>query len=310
MDERCAGLDVPQKTVVACVVAPAGQATRPFGTMTAELLTLADGLLASGGTPVAIESTGDDWTPGFNRLEGTFEGLPVNAQPVKAVPGRKTGVKDAAWLAELLPHGLLRASLIPPVAQRDLRDVTRSRRTCVQERVTPINRVQKRLEEANLKRAAVASDILGVSGRALLAARRTGRAAPQALAELAKGRRRSTRAQLAQALDGRVKPQHRLVWTELLRQIDRLDEPIARFDAQIHAVCGPVDEAVARLDPIPGVARHTAAMSLAEIGSEMGRFPRADHLASWAGAPPAIMNAPGNMRRARPARAIAACEPR
>jgi transposase len=292
MDERCAGLDMPQKTVVACVVAPAGQATRPCGTMTAELLTLADGLLASGGTPVAIESTGDDWTPGFHQLEGTFEGLPVNAQHVKAVPRRKTDVKDAAWLAELLQHGLLRASFIPPVAQRELRDLTRYRSTFVQERVTLINRVQKLLEDANIKLAAVASDIMGVSGRAILAALLTGRADPQALADLAKGRLRSKRAQLAQALDGRVKPHHRFVLTELLSQIDSLDETIARFDARIQAICGPFDEAVDLLDTIPGVARHTAEMIVAEIGTDMTRFPSADHLASWAGI------APGNYESA------------
>jgi transposase len=286
MDERCAGLDVHKKTVVACVVTPEGQETRTFGTMTAELLTLADWLLASGCTQVAMESTGDDWKPVFNILEGTFEVLLVNAQHVKAVPGRKTDVKDAAWLAELLQHGLLRASFIPPVAQRELRDLTRYRSTVIQERVTLINRVQKLLEDANIKLAVVASDIMGVSGRAILAALLTGHADPQALAELAKGRLRSTRNQLASALDGRVKPHHRFVLTELLSQIDSLDETIARFDARIQELCGPVDEAVGLLDTIPGVARHTAEMIVAEIGIDMGRFPSSDHLASWAGVAP------------------------
>jgi transposase len=169
MYERCAGLDVHKKTVVACVLTPAGPETRTFGTMTAELLTLADWLLISGCTHVAMESTGDYWKPVFNILEGTFELLLVNAQHVKAVPGCKTDVKDAAWLAELLQHGLLRASFIPPVAQRELRDLTRYRSTFIQERVTLINRVQKLLEDANIKLAAVASDIMGVSGRAILA---------------------------------------------------------------------------------------------------------------------------------------------
>jgi transposase len=199
MYERCAGLDVHKKTVVACVVTPAGPETRTFGTMTAALLSLADWLLACGCTHVAIERTGDDWKPVLNILEGTFEVLLVNAQHVKAVPGRKTDVKDAAWLAERLQHGLLRASFIPPVAQRELRDLTRYRCTFIQERVTFINRVQKRLEDANIKLAAVASDIMGVSGRAILAALLTGHADPQALAELAKGRLRSQRDQLAQA---------------------------------------------------------------------------------------------------------------
>jgi transposase len=214
MDERCAGLDVHKKTVVACVVTPEGQEIRTFGTMTAELLTLADWLLISGCTHVAMERTGDDWKPVFNLLEGMFAVLLVNAQHVKAVPGRKTDVKDTAWLAELLPHGLLRASCIPPVAQRERRELTRDRRTFMQARVTLSNRVQTRLEEANITLAAVASEIMGVSGRAILAALLVGHADPQALAELAKGRLRSTREQLTKALEGRVKPHHHLVLTE------------------------------------------------------------------------------------------------
>jgi transposase len=215
MYERCAGLDGHQKTVVAWVLTPAGQETRTFGTMTAELLALADWLLAYGCTHVAIESTGDYWKPGFPILEGTFAVVLVNAQQVKAVPGRKTDVKDAAWLAELLPHGLLRASFIPPVAQRERRDLTRSRSPFSQERVTLRNRVQKRLEAANIKLASVAAAIMGGSGRAILAALLTGHSTPEAMADLAKGRLRRKRAQLAKALDGRVKPQHRVVLMEL-----------------------------------------------------------------------------------------------
>jgi transposase len=219
LSERCAGLDVPKKTVVAWVLMPAGQGgwgpeLRTFGTMTVELRARSDWLLACGCTHVAIESTGDDWKPVFNILEGSGEVWLVNAQHVKAVPGRKTAVKDAAWLAELLPHGLLRARFIPPVAPRERRDLTRDRRTFIQERVTLITRVQTRLEDANSKLAAVASDSMGVSGRAILAALLTGHADPQALAELAKGRLRSTRDQLTTALEGRVKPPHRVVRTE------------------------------------------------------------------------------------------------
>jgi transposase len=292
MYERCAGLDVHKKTVVACVVTPEGQEIRTFGTMTAELLTLADWLLISGCTHVAMESTGDYWKPVFNILEDMFEVLLVNAQHVKAVPGRKTDVKDAAWLAEVLQHGLLRASFIPPVAQRELQDLTRYRSTFIQERVTLINRVQKLLEDANIKLAAVASDIMGVSGRAILAALLIGHADPQVLADLAKGRLRSTREQLTKAVEGRVKPHHRFVLTELLSQIDSLDETIARFDTRIQEICGPFEEAVGLLDTIPGVARHTAEMIVAEIGTDMTRFPSADHLASWAGV------APGNYESA------------
>jgi transposase len=290
--ERCAGLDVHKKTVVACVVTPAGQETRTFATMTADLLALADWLLACGCTHVAIESTGDYWKPVFNILEGTCEVILVNAQHVKAVPGRKTDVKDAAWLAELLQHGLLRASFIPPVAQRELRDLTRDRSTFIRERVTLINRVQKLLEDANIKLAAVASDIMGVSGRAILAALIAGHTEPHTLAELAKGRLRSKREPLAKALEGRVKPHHRFGLTALLCQIDGLDDTIARFDAQSQAICGPFEKAVGLLDTIPGIARHTAEMIVAEIGTDMSRFPRADHLASWAGV------APGNYESA------------
>jgi transposase len=291
MHERCAGLDVHKKTVVACVVTPDGQGgwgqeIRTFGTMTVDLLALSDRLPACGCTHVAIESTGDYWKPVFNILEGTCEVLLVNAQHVKAVPGRKTDVKDAAWLAELLRHGLLRASFIPPRAPRELWDLTRYRCTFIQERVTLINRVQKPLEDANIKLAAVASDIMGVSGRAILAALLTGHADPQALAGLAKGRLRAKREPLAHALEGRVKPHHRFVLTELLSQLDSLDETIARFDARIQALCGPFDEAVELLDTIPGVARRTAEMLVAAIGTTMERFPSADHLASGAGVAP------------------------
>jgi transposase len=286
MYERCAGLDVHKKTVVACVLTPAGPETRTFATMTADLLALADWLLACGCTHVAIESTGDYWKPVFNILESTCEVILVNAQHVKAVPGRKTDIKDAAWLAELLQHGLLRASFIPPVAQRELRDLTRYRSTCIRERVTLINRVQKLLEDANITLAAVASDLLEVSGRAILAALIAGHTDPHTLAELAKGRLRSKREPLAQALEGRVKPHHRFVLTELWCQIDGLDDTIPRFDAPIQALCGPFEEAVGVLDTIPGIARPTAEMLVAEIGTDMSRFPHVDHVASSAGVAP------------------------
>jgi transposase len=286
MYERCAGLDVHKKTVVACVVTPEGQEIRTFRTMTVDLLGLSDWLLVCGCTHVAMESTGDYWKPVFNMLEGTCEVLLVNAQHVKAVPGRKTDVKDAAWLAELLQHGLLRASFIPPVAQRELRDLTRYRSTFIRERTTLVNRVQKLLEDANIKLAAVASDIMGVSGRTILAALLAGHADPQALADLAKGRLRSKRDQLAKALDGRVKAHHRFVLTELLCQIDSLEETIARFDTQIQEISTPFEAAIGLLDTIPGVARPTAEMIVAEIGTDMSRFPSADHLAAWAGVAP------------------------
>ncbi|MDQ3829011.1 MAG: IS110 family transposase, partial [Candidatus Tectomicrobia bacterium] len=233
MYERCAGLDVHKKTVVACVLTPEGQETRTFGTMTAELLSRADWRLTCGCTPVAIGSTGDDWKPVFNILEGTFEVLLVNAQHVKAVPGRKTDVNDAAWLAELLPHGLWRASFIPPVAQRELRDLTRYRGPFIQERVTLINRVQKLLEDANIKLAAVASDIMGVSGRAILAALITGRADPATMAELAKGRMRTKIPLLEQALTGLMRDHYRRLLALQLAHVDFLDEQLAALSAEI-----------------------------------------------------------------------------
>jgi transposase len=286
-------LDVHKKTVVACVRTLEGQETRTCGTMTAELLALADWLLAGGCTHAAIESTGDDWKPVFNLLEGTCEVVLGNARHVKAVPGRKTDVKDAAWLAELLQHGLWRASVIPPVAQRELRDLTRYRRTLIQERVTLSNRAQQRLEDANIQLAAVASDIMGVSGRAILAALLAGHSDPQALADLAKGRLRTKRDQLANALTGRIKPHHRVVLTELLGQIDSLEDTVARFDAQSQAIYGPVEAAAGLLDTIPGVARRTADMIVAEIGTDMRRFPSADHSASWAGVAPGTHESAG-----------------
>ena len=284
--ERCAGLDVHKKTVVACMLTPAGQETRTFGTMTIDLLALSDWLLACGCTHVAMESTGDYWKPVFNILEGSFAVVLVNAQHVKAVPGRKTDVHDAAWLAELLQFGRLRASFIPPVAQRELRDLTRYRSTFIRERATLVNRGQQLLEDANIKLAAVATDSMGVSGRSILAALVAGPTDPQALAELAKGRLRDKREQLIQALEGRVKPHHRFVLTELLGQIDSWDETIARFAARIAEIRGPFEEAVALLDTLPGVARHAAEMIVAEIGTDMSRFPSAADLAAWAGVAP------------------------
>ena len=244
-----AGLDVHKKTVVAAIIVPGPkpsgyQATRTFGTMTVDLLTLSDWLLAHGITHVAMESTGEYWKPVFNLLESDFQVLLVNAAHIKAVPGRKTDVNDAEWIADLLKHGLLKASFVPPLGQRERRDLTRHRSNFVRERVNLANRVQKVLESANIKLASVATDVLGVSGRAMVAALMAGQASPTEMAELAKGRLRETREPLAKALEGRVQGHHRFVLTELLCQIDNLDETIARFDAQIEAYCAPDEEAV------------------------------------------------------------------
>jgi transposase len=298
---HCAGLDVHKKTVVAAIIVPDAKGgvrkeTRTFGTMTSDLLALSDWLMAQGVTHVAMESTGEYWKPVFNILENNFEVLLVNAQHIKAVPGRKTDIKDAEWIAELLRHGLLKASFVPPLGQRELRELTRYRSTFVKERATLVNRLQKVLESANIKLASVATDVTGVSGRAILQALLEGKSAPEEMAELAKGRMREKRALLAKALQGQVKPHHRFVLTELLCQIDGLDETIGRFDEQIEAYCRPFEEVVELLDSIPGVARQTAEVIVAEIGADMSRFPSADHLASWAGVAPGNNESAGKRR--------------
>jgi transposase len=223
----------------------------------------------------------------------------VNAQHISKVPGRKTDVSDAEWIADLLRHGLLTASFIPPVGQRELRELTRFRSTFVKERATLVNRVQKVLESANIKLASVASDVVGVSGRAMLEAIIAGTATPEQMAELSKGKLRNKREELSRALEGRVKPHHRFVLTELLSQIDNLEETIARFDQEIVEYCRPFEDAVVLLDTIPGVARETAENIVAEIGIDMSRFPTANHLASWAGVAPGNNESAGKKRSGR-----------
>jgi len=294
-------LDVHKKTVLAAVIVPNPEGgllkvERTFGTMTADLLALSDWLLGYGVTHVAMESTGEYWKPVFNILENSLEVILVNAQHVKAVPGRKTDLNDAEWLADLLRHGLLRPSFIPPEGQRDLRELTRYRSTFVRERATLVNRVQKVLESASIKLASVATNVMGISGRAMLEAIVANQTSAQEMAELAKGRLREKREALAKALEGRVKPHHRFVLTELLCQIDSLDETIARFNAEIEAYCRPFEETVALLDTIPGVARATAEIIVAEVGVDMSRFPSAHHLAAWAGVAPGNHESAGKRR--------------
>jgi len=301
---HCAGLDVHKKTVVAAIIVPDPQGgwrkeTRTFGTMTSDLLSLSDWLLSCGTTHVAMESTGEYWKPIYNILENNFELLLINAQHIKAVPGRKTDVNDAEWIADLLRHGLLRASFVPPLGQRELRELTRYRSTFVRERATLVNRVQKVLESANIKLASVATDVLGLSGRAMLEALIGGQAKPEEMAELAKGRMREKRAELARALCGRVKAHHRFVLTELLCQIDSLDETIGRFNEQIEEYCHPFEQAVSLLDSIPGVGQETAEIIVAEIGVDMSRFPTANHLAAWAGVAPGNHESAGKRHSGR-----------
>jgi transposase len=227
------------------------------------------------------------WRPVFNLLEGEGRELVlVNPQHIRHVPGRKTDVQDAEWLADLLRHGLLRASCIPPAPIRALRELTRYRKTLVQERTSEVNRLQKTLEGANLKLASVATDILGVSGRDMLAALLAGEADPEALAELARGRLRAKLPALRQALTGRVQPHHLLLTGQLLAHIDFLGDAIARLQEEIEACQAPSAAAVDLLQTIPGVGAVTAAAIVAEVGTDMARFPTAKHLASWAGVCP------------------------
>ena len=288
---NCAGIDVHKRDVVACRVTTeaSGQVvrqTRRFPSMTADLLEMADWLTAAGVTQVAMESTGEYWRAVYNLLEGLFEVLVVNARHVKAVPGRKTDMKDAEWLAELLRHGLLRPSFVPSVEQRDLRDLTRHRSGFVRQRATLVNRVQKVLEGANIKLASVATNVMGVSGRAMLDAIVSGTVDPAVLALLAKGRLKDKREELERALSGRVRPHQRLILSELLCQIDNLDESIARLNQAIEDLVRPFEEVVELLDTIPGVARRTAEVILSEVGTDLSRFPTAGHLAAWAGVAP------------------------
>lgn len=284
----CCGMDVHKKFVVACLlrIDEQGEETRHmqrFETYTEDLLRLSDWLTRSGCTHVAMESTGVYWKPIYNLLEGHLELLVVNAQHIKAVPGRKTDVKDAEWLAELLQHGLLKASFIPPRLQRDWRDLTRYRTSLVQERVRIVNRLQKVLEDANLKLAGVATDVMGKSGRVMLEAILAGATDPEQLAELAKGRLRNKLPQLKQALNGRVREHHRFLLVEQLSHIDYLDEAIGRLSGEIAERLRPLQAEIQRLDTIPGINRSIAEVLLAEIGPDMNRFPDAHHLASWAG---------------------------
>jgi transposase len=285
----CCGLDVHKKSVMACLLKTDASGRtirqmRTFSTMTADLRRLADWLRAEGCQHVALESTGVYWKPVHNLLEGVCaEVLLVNAQHVKNVPGRKTDMKDAEWLATLLRAGLLRGSFIPPKDIRELRELTRYRTTVIQQRAAECNRIQKLLENGNIKLASVATDVLGKSGRAILHALVSGRDDPEALAELAKGRLRAKIPELVQALQGLLSPTQRWLLGEQLQRIADLDETVARLDVKIGELTRPFELVLVLLDAIPGVNRRIAQTIVAEIGVDMSRFPTANHLASWAG---------------------------
>jgi transposase len=285
---RCCGLDVHKKLVVACLLTRDAQGEqhkeiRSFKTMTADLLSMGDWLKAAGCTTVAMESTGVFWKPIYNLLEGQFELLVVNAQHIKAVPGRKTDVKDAEWIADLLQHGLLKGSFIPSPEQREWRELTRYRTSLVEERARQVNRLQKVLEDTNIKLSSVATDLTGKSARAMLEALVAGQTDPKLLAELARGRMRGKQALLEQALVGRVTAHHRFLLSQLLAHIDYLDEAIAQVSQEIAERMRPYDAKINRMDTIVGINRRTGEVLLAELGADLTRFPSDKHVASWTG---------------------------
>lgn len=313
--ECCAGFDVHKQTVMVCVRRMLGKGrierqVREFGTMTRDILALGDWLRDLGVTHVAMESTGVFWKPIWNVLEGSFEMLLCNAQHIKQVPGRKTDVKDCEWIAQLLQHGLLRASFVPERDQRDLRDWTRTRAQLVGDCTRVVNRVHKTLEDANIKLGSVATDIMGVSGRLMLERMIQGEEDPEKLSELAQGKLRGKIPQLKPALEGRLRDHHRFMLKMLLDQLNSLESLIRRAELKIEEIIGdselsetgeedskvPFDKAVRLLDTIPGINTVVAQGVLAEIGTDMGRFPTSGHLASWAGMSPGNNESAGKRR--------------
>jgi transposase len=281
------GLDVHKKTVVTCIITPDEKEIRTFSTMTDDLLQMVDWIKSKGCTHAAMESTGSYWKPVYNLLETEeIQTLVVNAQHIKHVPGRKTDVKDAEWIASLLRHGLLRGSFIPPRDQRELRELIRYRRSLIEERAREVNRIQKVLEGANIKLSSVASDILGKSARAMIEALIAGNVDPESLSELALRRLKNKKADLQRALKGLIGPHQRLMLQTQLRHVDELDALIQQLDEEIKRRMLPFEEDLERLDTIPGVARRTAEQIVAETGTDMSRFPSAAHLCSWAGLAP------------------------
>jgi transposase len=301
---RCCGLDVHQKTVVASVriLGPTGEVTREtrtFGTTTRELEALAAWLRPQQITHIAMEATGVLWKPVWHILEPDWELLLVNPQHLKRVPGRKTDVQDAEWIAQLLQCGLLRGSFVPPPVIRELRDLTRTRTTLEDETTAVVNRIHKVLEDANLKLATVATDIMGVSGRLILRAIIAGETNAEGLANLARGRLRRKRSALCEALHGRVTAHHQFLLARLLAQVEFLEAEIRQFDRRVEELSAPFAAALSRLDGMPGINRRGAEIVLAEVGPDMTPFPSERDLVSWAGICPGQRESAGKARAAR-----------
>jgi transposase len=304
VNATCAGMDVHKKEVKVCLVRRDEQGrrlqeVRTFRTMTKDLLAMCDWLQGHGCRIVAMESTGEYWKPIFNLLEADFQVMLVNPAHVKQVPGRKTDVKDCEWIAQLLEHGLLKGSFIPPLQIRDLRDLTRYRRKLIQTRTSEVNRLQKILEGANIKLASVATDVMGVSGRAILNSLLAGEQDVNVLADLSRGRLRQKKAELTEALKGRFRPHHARLLCRILAHIDFLDETIAECEEEVELMCSPFVEVIERLDTIPGVNKRSAQDLIAEIGVDMSQFPTHRHLCSWAGISPGNNESAGKCKSGR-----------
>jgi transposase len=304
LHSSCAGLDVHKEIVVACVrrqvQGKTRQEVRTFRTETNQLLALADWLTDEQVTHVAMESTGVYWKPIWNLLEGVFELLLVNAEHIKQVPGRKTDVKDSQWIAELLQHGLLRASFVPEKPVRQLRDLTRQRTQLVRQKVQVANRIQKTLEDANIKLGSVASDVLGASGRDMIRALVRGETDPVVLADLARQRLRAKIPQLQEALCGEVQDHHRFLLGMLLEQVEFLEGHIEKLGGRIAEVLpGPFVGAIQRLQEVPGIDRRAAENIVAEVGADLKPFASAGHLASWVGLCPGNHESAGKRKSGR-----------
>jgi transposase len=301
---RGAGIDVHQGTMVVTVRVPSADGgrsvtTQTFGTMTTDLLAIRDWLQTAGVTHVAMESTGIYWRPLYYLLEEAFTVLLVNMQHLKHVPGRKSDVRDSEWLAQLLEWGLLRSSLVPPQPIRDLRDVTRYRKRQIEDRAQEVNRLLRLLEDAGIKLASVATDVMGVSGRAMMAALLQGQSDPAALADLARGRLRQKLPALREALQGRFRTHHAFLLTQILAKIEFLEETIERLSTAIEEQLRPFEAEIALLTTIPGVARRNATTIFAETGGDMSRFPSAAHLCSWAAICPGQNESAGKRRSSK-----------
>jgi transposase len=303
LHRRCAGLDVHKDLVVACVRIQEGstieQDVKSFGTTTKALLALNDWLAEHGVAHVAMEATGVYWKPVWQVLEASFELVLANAMHVKNVPGRKTDVNDATWIADLLAHGLIRASFVPPVAVQEIRTLMRTRKQLVRERAQHVQRLQKTLEEANLKISSVVSDVAGVSGRAILRAIIGGETSPEKLLAATTGRLRASRDSLIEALRGRIRSHHRFLLKLHLDQIEALEKSIEAVDTEVGSSIEPFRAKVARLVTMPGISDVTAQVLISEIGIDMSRFPTAGHLISWAGLCPRNDESAGKRRSTR-----------